>query len=226
MNDFLIIVTSVCWLGILTAISPCPLATNIAAISFVSKKITNPKRVFWAGIFYATGRGLTYTVLSSSIAYFVLSTPEMSHFLQKYTTMILGPILIIVGMILLNLLSFNVNLPVISHNNQSKIGDSGLWGAFALGVIFALSFCPISAAIFFVSLLPIIIKSNSPVTLSLIYGISTSLPVLVFSFSISLSAEKIAKRFNVITIFDKWARGITGIVFILVGIYYTLVSVY
>lgn len=224
MTEYLVAAVSVFWLGILTAISPCPLATNIAAISFVSKQITRPKYVFFAGTCYALGRSLTYALLGGGIAYLMMSTPELSHFLQKYTMMFLGPLLILVGMVLTGLLNFNIKSPALSHENQAKLGKSGMLGAFLLGIVFALTFCPIAAAIFFGSLLPITVKANSPILLPVIYGIATAFPVLIFAFTISLGAEKIAKSFNAIAAFDKWARNITGIIFMLVGIYYTLVA--
>ncbi|MHC4874534.1 MAG: aromatic aminobenezylarsenical efflux permease ArsG family transporter, partial [Planctomycetota bacterium] len=199
MTEFLLASASVFWLGILTAISPCPLATNVAAISFVSKQITRPRYVLLAGTFYALGRSLTYALLGGGIAYLMLSTPELSHFLQKYTNMFLGPLLIIVGMVLAKLINLNIKGPSISHENQTKLGKSGMFGAFLLGIIFALTFCPIAAAIFFGSLLPITVKANSPIILPLIYGIATAFPVLIFAFSISLGAEKIAKSFNALT---------------------------
>ncbi|MHC4874810.1 MAG: aromatic aminobenezylarsenical efflux permease ArsG family transporter [Planctomycetota bacterium] len=224
MSEFILAAASVFWLGILTAISPCPLATNVAAISFVSKQISRPRLVFLAGSFYALGRSFTYALLGGGITYLMLSTPELSHYLQKYTNMFLGPVLIIVGMILSGLINFNIKGPTLSHENQTKLGKSGMLGAFLLGVIFALTFCPIAAAIFFGSLLPITVKANSPIILPLIYGIATAFPVLIFAFSISLGAKKIAKSFNALTAFDKWARNITGVIFILVGVYYTLVA--
>lgn len=208
------------WLGILTSISPCPLATNIAAISFVSKKIGSVQAILLTGILYTFGRMLAYTLLSVVIIYSLISVPEIARFLQKYINIILGPLLIIVGLILINIIKFSFSIGgKLTDRIGAKAEKSGIWGGLLLGFIFALSLCPVSAGIFFGSLLPLSIKFNSTVVLPFIYGIGTAIPVLAFAIVISFSANYVGKVYNQLQKFEWWAQRITGFLFILIGLY-------
>ena len=144
---------SALWFGILTSISPCPLATNIAAISFIGKRLESRRAVVWTGLLYTLGRSLVYVALGALLVASVLSAADASQFLQRYMNRLLGPILILVGMLLLEL----IRLPLPNTGASEKLGRRvepwGVWGGFALGVVFALSFCPVSAVLFFGSLL-------------------------------------------------------------------------
>ncbi len=226
MDSFLLAAASAFWLGILTSISPCPLATNIAAISFIGRRVGNPRRVFLTGLLYTGGRTLTYLVLGIVLVASLLSMSELSLMLQKYMNKLLGPILIIAGMFLLELISLNFSGRGVSDRFQKRAETFGMWGAGLLGIIFALSFCPLSAALFFGSLIPLSLQHNSSITMPLLYGIGTGLPVLVFAIIIAFGAQSLGKAFNILTMIEKWARRITGTIFILVGIYYCLVYIF
>jgi len=226
MNTLLFSAASALWLGILTSISPCPLATNIAAISFISKRITRSRRVILSGISYTLGRMSAYLALAIILLAGAFSIPYLSNFLQKYMNMLLGPVLILAGMFLLELLQLKSFTISPGKKLQQKVETGGLWHAGLLGFIFALSFCPISAGLFFLSLIPLSVKNNSPLLLPLLYGIGTALPVLVFAFLIGLGAHSIAQTYNKLTIFERWARRITGVIFIMVGIYYCLTYIF
>ena len=214
------------WFGILTAISPCPMATNIAAISFVSRKIDNPLKALLEGILYTAGRATAYTALGILIAFSLLNTPYLAFFLQKYMNMFLGPLLIIVGMILLELISFNIFQGGLTQKLHEKFKMMGSLGTLLLGMLFALSFCPTSAALFFGSLLPLTVKFNSSIVLPLTYGIATGLPVLIFAGVIAVGVNKIARIYEKVTSFERKARLLTGIIFIAVGIYYTFTVIF
>lgn len=226
MTGYLLGIVSAFWLGILTSISPCPLATNIAAISFVSRRINHPAKVFLAGLLYTTGRMLTYLILGVLLVSSLLSAPYLSHVLQKYMNQALGPILILVGMVLIELIRFNISGPGASAKIQKRVEALGMWGALLLGVVFALSFCPVSAAIFFGSLLPLALQHESGVILPLAYGVATGLPVFVFAVLTGLGAKRVGQAYNKLIAFEKWARRITGGIFILVGVYYCLVYIF
>ena len=226
MSEILIGAASAFWLGILTAISPCPLATNIAAVSFVGRRIDSPARVFLAGLLYTAGRMLTYLVIGVLLVTSLLSAPHLSFALQKYMNKALGPILILVGMVLLELIRINISGPGINGRMQKRVDALGIWGALLLGVIFALSFCPMSAVLFFGSLLPLALHYESGIVLPAVYGVATGLPVLVFAVLIALGAKSVAGVYNKIVPFEKWARRITGVIFILVGIYYCLYYIF
>ncbi len=223
MNNFLIASASALWLGILTSISPCPLATNIAAISFVGRKVDKPGYVLCTGILYTIGRTITYIVLGIILVSSMLSMPVVSHWLQKYMHKLLGPILIIVAMLLLDMLRFTGKGSNLGQWCQQRAEKFGLGGALFLGLVFALSFCPVSAALFFGSLIPLSVKHSSGIVLPLIYGIGTALPVFAFGILVAFSAGAMAKAFHKVSQFELWARRITGAVFLVIGIYFTLV---
>ncbi|MFH0732281.1 MAG: aromatic aminobenezylarsenical efflux permease ArsG family transporter [Candidatus Omnitrophota bacterium] len=208
------------WLGILTSISPCPLATNVAAISFLSKRIIHPRIVFLSGLAYTIGRMLAYAFLGFIIINSLLSIPALANFLQKYMNKIFGPILILTGLFLIDALKLNIPSFSLSQKHQNKLAESGAGGAFVLGLIFALVFCPISAAIFFGSLIPLALKSKSGTILPFIYGIATGLPVLLFAFIIALGVTSLSRWFHRIAKLEYYTRRITGAIFVLVGLYY------
>jgi cytochrome c biogenesis protein CcdA len=226
MPDIFIAAFSALWLGILTSISPCPLATNIVAISFIDRRIGRTRVVFLTGLLYTLGRMLTYVVLGILLVTSVLAIPQVSHILQKYMNKILGPLLIFVGMILLELIKFNLSGSGLSEKMQKRVESRGILGAGLLGIIFALSFCPISAALFFGSLIPLAVKYRSSFTLPALYGLGTALPVFLFAVLIALGAQSVGKAFNKITQMELWIRRLTGAIFILIGIYYSLVYIF
>ena len=172
----LVTVASAFWLGVLTSISPCPLATNIAAISFIGRQVGSPRRVFLSGFLYALGRTVAYLALGVLLVASVLSVPDLSMFLQRYMNKLLGPLLIIVAMFLLELVSFSIPGAGVSDAMQKRLDALGLWGALPLGMLFALTFCPVSAALFFGSLIPLSVKARSSVLLPGIYGVGTACP--------------------------------------------------
>ena len=220
--EWIFAVGSALWLGILTSISPCPMATNIAAISYVSRNVESSSKVFLTGILYASGRTLVYTILGMLLIMSLLSAPIVSHILQKYMNMVLGPILIIVGMFLLELLTISFKGKDQSEKLSKITEKLGIWGGMFLGVVFALSFCPVSAALFFGSLIPLGIKFQSFIIFPAVYGFATGLPVLIFAGIIAFGAQKIGNIYNKITVIELWFRKITGTIFIVVGIYYSL----
>ena len=226
MDSFFIGSLSALWLGIMTSVSPCPLATNIAAISFIGKRFDSPRMVTITGLVYTFGRMITYVLLSAIVVGSLLTIPHVSNFLQKYMNKLLGPLLILVGMSLLELIKFSTNSVSINDNMQKRVTSMGIIGAGLLGIIFALSFCPISAALFFGSLIPLAMKQQSVIILPLLYGIGTALPVLVFAVLLSISTTLVSNAFSKITHFELWARRITGVIFIVVGIYYCLVFIF
>lgn len=226
MAEFLLAVASAFWLGILTSISPCPLATNIAAISFVGRRVASPFRVFLTGLLYTGGRTLTYLVLGVLLVSSLLSAPAVSHLLQKYMNKLLGPLLILVGMILLELIQLKFSGSGVSGKMQKRVEAMGMWGALPLGVVFALSFCPVSAGLFFGGLIPVALQYESGFIIPSAYGLATGLPVLVFAVLIALGAKRVGQAYNKLVAFERWARRITGVIFIGVGIYYCLSQIF
>jgi cytochrome c biogenesis protein CcdA len=226
MDSSVIAAGTALWLGILTSISPCPLATNIAAITYVSKGLGSTGRILATGVFYTAGRALTYIALAALVVSSVLSIPQLSQFLQTFMNKLLGPVLILVGMFLLGLLSFNFSTSPGAGALEDRLQRWGLLGALFLGVLFALSFCPVSAALFFGSLTPLALKWGSSATLPALYGIGTGLPVLVFAFLIAAGTQSVSRAFNKLMLVEKWGRTATGVVFVGVGIYFSLAYIF
>ncbi|MFC1646155.1 aromatic aminobenezylarsenical efflux permease ArsG family transporter [Candidatus Omnitrophota bacterium] len=220
MIEIMLPLVSALWLGILTSISPCPLATNIAAVSFLSKKINHPKLVLQSSIAYTVGRMLTYAILGVVIITSLASVPAIANFLQKYMNKILCPVLLIVGLFLLDLIKMNIPNFSISQGKQTALAESGVKGAFILGVVFALSFCPIAAALFFGSLIPLALKSTHGIILPFFYGLGTGIPVVIFALGIAMGVTSFSRWFHKATTLELYTRKITGIIFILVGIYF------
>ena len=226
MGEYALGITSAIWLGILTSISPCPLATNIAAISYIGRRVGNSRQVLLTGLLYTLGRTLAYLALGILLVAGALSVPQLSMFLQNYMNKLLGPILIVVAMFLLELIQVNFSGSGISESMQKRVNMLGIWGALLLGVVFALTFCPVSAALFFMGLIPVSLKVNSGILLPCLYGVGTALPVLIFATILALSAQSIGKAFNLMTQVEWWARRVTGVLFLVVGFYYSLKFIY
>jgi len=217
---------SALWLGILTSISPCPLASNIAAVSFIVKKIEHPLYVFNSGVFYTLGRVIGYTVLGVLITSSLLSIPQTSYFLQHYLNRIIGPVLIITGFMLLGAFHIPFLNSSVSVKTAERVKDIGAFGSLLLGIMFALSFCPISAAIFFGSLIPLALKNSSQIVMPSLYGVGTGLPVLGFAVVLTFGVTNLEKIFKQVRALEYWMKRVTGISFILVGIYYVSAHIF
>ena len=222
----LFLLFSAVWLGILTSISPCPLATNIAAISFISHRITHRNIVFLSGVLYTVGRSITYIVIGVLIVEAFVNIPVLSDFLQRYINKILGILLILVGMVLLELLPVNLPSMSVSGKTAKKLVEGGILGSLFLGILFALAFCPVSAALFFGGLIPIAIKAKSGFALPLIYGVGTGLPVLLFAVLVSAGIGYISSVYSRVTQLEFYTKRVTGTILILVGIYYVLSHIF
>jgi cytochrome c-type biogenesis protein len=210
------------WLGILTSISPCPLATNVAAMSFIGKDLASPRRVLLTGVLYTLGRSLAYAVLAALLIASVFAIPDLSFWLSTYMNQFLGPVLIAVGIVLLGFVRIKFATSCVSDKAGERFGRSGSWGAGLLGILFALSFCPVSAALFFGSLLPLAVKNGSSVLLPSAYGAGTGVPVFVFAVLIALGAQSVGKAFRALAKIEWWTRRIAGGLFLAAGIYYAL----
>ena len=191
METYLLGAATALWLGILTSISPCPLATNVAAISYIGRRVGNTRAVFASGVLYTLGRMLAYVALAALLVASLLSAPGVSLWLQKYMHKLIGPLLILLGMVLLELLTlgrFNVGLGSRLHERAARWG---MWGAGLMGILFALTFCPVSAVLYFGNLIPLSVKYDSALVLPSLYGLGTGLPVLVFAVVIAFGAESV-----------------------------------
>jgi len=214
------------WLGILTAISPCPLATNIAAISFIGRDVGHWSRILASGLAYTLGRVLAYVLVAAIIVASVLSLPQLASFLQTRMNQFLGPLLILMGIVLVGWIKVPVPWKGVSEAVQRRAAGAGIFGAGFLGLIFALSFCPMSAGLFFGSLIPLSVGAQSRVVLPALFGIGTGLPVFAFAVMIAIGAGSVARTFHALSWLERWARLGTGVVFIIVGIYFVVTQIF
>lgn len=247
MAAYAVALAAAVYLGLLTSISPCPLATNIAAISYVGRRVGSPRAVLWAGVLYTLGRAMVYLILAWGITSMALSMTGISLALQKSIHLVLGPIFILLGMLLLGLITSTGGGSLLGEKWQQRIDQMGLGGAFIMGIVFALSFCPTSAAWFF-GLLALVLGSASgavsvalakiglsfpqsplpggTVVLPLVYGIATAAPVVLMAALLAYGAHWVGKAYNMLGLVERVARVAAGWVFILLGLYFTLVYVF
>jgi cytochrome c biogenesis protein CcdA len=210
-------------LGLMTAISPCPLATNIAALGYVSRRVTEHRHAVITGALYTLGRMFSYSVIGIVIIVAGLEIPGVALFLQDFGEQVLGPLLIVVGVIMLSINKVSLSLGGGRLSSIGvKVADWGMIGGFLLGAIFALAFCPYSAVLFFGVLIPLALKSTGGVALPAVYAIGTGLPVLVFGVLMSLGVARISTWLNAVTRVEKIIRIVISIVFIGIGIYYVV----
>lgn len=209
-------------LGLTTAISPCPLATNITATAYLSKNITEKRKVLFSGVFYTLGRMFSYTTLGF-VFYFGASQFKIAKLLQGIGGAWLGVALVIAGILMLDLVKFNIPLfeklkPKVNEEKQK----GGYWNAFIMGVAFALAFCPFSGVIYFGVLIPMTIAAPSGLLLPPIFSIATGLPVIIIAWILAYSMANIGKFYSNIKGLEKWFRRVIAALFIVVGVYYIL----
>jgi sulfite exporter TauE/SafE len=208
-------------LGLMTAISPCPLATNISAIGFISRNIDDKKRVFVNGLVYTLGRAISYTGLALIIS-LGASQLDISRFFQGWGEKLLAPLLIIIGILMLDVIK--INFPAFSGLSE-RIGNKGkgsYLNTLLLGIVFALAFCPYSGVLYFAMLIPVTVASSDGLFLPVIFALATGLPVIIFAWLLAYSVGSIGRLYNHIKSFELWFRRIVAILFISAGIYYLI----
>jgi cytochrome c-type biogenesis protein len=218
------------FIGLMTAISPCPLATNITAIAYISKRIDNSRHTLLTGFIYTLGRMAAYIAVASIIVFFGMNIQIIALGLQQYGELLLGPFLVLCGIYLLDIFHFD-RLPGIdwfsgfTSGMSGRLADKGYLGAFLLGVIFALSFCPFSAVLFFAMLIPLAVGAGDPVIIPSVFALATALPVIIISFILAQGIGKCKKMIEKIGAAEIWIRQAVAAVFLVVGIY-SIVTIY
>ena len=212
-------------LGLLTAISPCPLATNIAAIGFISKDIENRQRIFLNGMLYTLGRVIAYTLLGIiliSILKEGASVFGIQKAVGKWGELLLGPLLLIIGLFML--FGSRLNLPKFGFDCKGEgLAKKGGWGAFLLGVLFAMAFCPSSGVFYFGMLIPMSVTATAGWMLPILFAVATALPVLVVAWILAFSVEKVGEFYGKMQSIQKWLNIIVGALFVIIGIYYCII---
>ena len=212
-------------LGLLTALSPCPLATNIAAVGFIGRDIENRRRIFLSGLLYTLGRIVAYTVLGVVLIGILREGASLfgiQKFIAKYGKMIIGPALLVIGLFML----FGHRLPLPSFGfkgNGEGIAKRGGWGAFLLGVLFALAFCPTSGVFYFGMLIPMSATATAGYLLPVVFAVATALPVLVIAWILAFSAQRIGVVYGRMQSVQKWLNRVVGVLFVAIGAYYCVI---
>ena len=214
------------WTGVITSVSPCPLATNIAALTYIAKHSGSHKMaVLGHGLLYAMGRALAYVVIGFLLVKSLLSAPSFSFFMQKYGNQALSPILVLAGMYMLDM--FGRGFEGFNVFNLSKFKTSaGAMSSLLMGLVFALAFCPISAALYFGVILPLAAKNASPFYLPLLYGIGTALPVMGLAVILDFGLKKISFVTGMAAKFEKYAKPAAAWAFIACGVYLGLKDIF
>ncbi|MFW6101660.1 MAG: aromatic aminobenezylarsenical efflux permease ArsG family transporter [Bacteroidota bacterium] len=209
-------------LGLMTAISPCPLATNISAIGFIGKDIENRNKVFYNGLIYTLGRAVTYTGLAAVI-FLGADHLSLSGWFQQYGEKLLGPLLLIIGLFMLGL--FKINFPGVSRYMQryQEKGVSSYGEVLFIGILFALAFCPYSGVLYFGMLIPMTLSSGSGLVLPVVFAVATGIPVIIFAWLLAYTIAGVGKFYNGLKIFEKWFRRVVAALFIGIGLYYVII---
>lgn len=210
-------------LGLITAMSPCPLATNITATAWLSRDITNKRAVLLNGVMYTLGRMFTYTSLGM-LFYFGASKFKIAQALQSIGGVWLGIALVIFGILMMDIIKIP-GFPGIGKILEGKNLKRGFLNSFLLGVLFALAFCPYSGVIYFVVLIPMTIAAPSGLLLPPVFAIATGLPVIAISWLLAYSVNSVGKFYNGIKNFEKWFKMVVASVFIVTGLYYIIISI-
>lgn len=209
-------------LGLLTAVSPCPLATNITAIGFISKNIESKDRTFLLGILYTIGRMVAYSLLGALLIWMLrrgFDTFDLQSKVSQWGEMLLSPVLIVMGLVML----FGDRLPLSGFglNASEKSGRlRGAWGSLLLGILFAMAFCPTSGMFYFGMLIPMSASATGGYALPAVYALATGLPVVIVAWIIAYSIGNIAGFYKKMQVFQKWLNRMVAVLFIIVGIYY------
>jgi len=211
------------FIGLMMAISPCPLVTNITAIAYVSKKIGSGNQTLITGLVYTAGRMITYVAIASLIVFTGLTAQAIALPLQQYGDLLLGPLFLVIGILMLDVISFPTSLGGGRVATlRENLSDRGHAGSFLLGALFALSFCPFSAVLFFGMLIPLAIRAGDGIIIPAIFAFATGLPVILLSLVLVTSVGRLGSILKKIQTFELWTRRIAGVIFIVAGIYFCI----
>ncbi|MGD9491117.1 MAG: aromatic aminobenezylarsenical efflux permease ArsG family transporter [Methanoregulaceae archaeon] len=212
------------FIGLLMTFSPCPLATNITAIAFISKKIGDSRHTLLVGSLYSLGRMAAYIGLTALIVYAGLNIQAVSFFLQEYGEKLIGPFLVVMGILMLEIVDIP---PIRGHGWLQKLelylGEKGYLGGFLLGVVFALALCPFSAVLFFGMLIPIALKTGDALLVPAVFAIATALPVIIISLVLVQGVNRVSGMMSTVQKMEKWIKRAVAAVFIVIGLYYIVI---
>jgi len=212
-------------LGLLTAISPCPLATNITAVGFIGRNVDNKRRIFWRGVLYTVGRIIAYSLLGAVLINILRNGADLFSIqkgVSKWGEMLMAPAMLLIGLFLL--FGDKLQLPKFGFSGNVKVEKfKGVWGSLFLGMLFAMAFCPTSGVLYFGMLIPLSAQTSGGYLLPVVFALATGLPVILVAWLIAYSMAEVGKFYNRIKIFQKWFNRVVAVLFILVGFYYAYI---
>lgn len=212
-------------LGVLTSISPCPLATNITAIAYISKDIKTAGHTVMSGLFYTLGRGISYTLLASLI-FFGISVFSIAGIFEGWGDKVLGPVLILISLTMFGIINFDLGRGGGKPEKLKQwLAGKGHIGSMLLGMLFALAFCPYSGVLFFGMLIPLTLSAGEGLVLPAVFALGTGIPVVLFAFLIAFSLEKVSRAFQAVQKTEKVMRYTVASVFMATGLYYSYILV-
>ncbi len=212
-------------LGLLTAVSPCPLATNITAIGYIGRDMGSRRRLFWSGVLYTVGRIIAYSVLGAILIYILRSGADMFSIqkgVSKWGEMLVAPVMLLIGLFML--FGDRFSLPKFGFSGNLESNKlKGLWGSLLLGMLFAMAFCPTSGVLYFGMLIPMSAQATTGYLLPIVFASATGLPVIMVAWILAYSVSEVGKFYNRMKIFQKWFNLIVALLFIAVGLYYAYI---
>ena len=213
------------FIGLMMAISPCPLTTNMTAIAYVSRRIESSRHTLLVGFLYTIGLAATYVSIAALIVYVGLNIQDIALFLQQYGSLLLGPLLVLIGLVMLEVIRLDgIKTPLKTEKLKERLANHGYLGSFLLGVVFALAFCPFSAVLYFGMLIPLALRTGDAFIVPAVFAFATGLPVILFSFMLVSGVSRLGVILHKVQTFEKWMRKIVAVVFILAGAYYILLN--
>lgn len=212
-------------LGLLTAVSPCPLATNITVIGYIGRNMGSRRRLFWSGVLYTVGRIIAYSALGGVLIYILRSGADMFSIqkgVSKWGEILVAPVMLLIGLFML--LGDRLPLPKFGFSGNLELEKlKGLWGSLLLGILFAMAFCPTSGVLYFGMLIPMSAQASAGYLLPIVFAFATGLPVILVAWILAYSVAEVGRFYNRMKIFQKWFNLIVALLFIGVGLYYAYI---
>ena len=110
------------FIGLVMAISPCPLVTNLTAVAYIAQRSEGGRHTLLVGSLYTLGRIAAYVGIASLIVVLGLNIQAIAQFLQLYGERILGPLLIGIGVGTYSSIFVASALVVDLHKDTKKLG--------------------------------------------------------------------------------------------------------
>ena len=210
-------------LGLLFSFDACPMLANIAAISYISRDLTNKKRLIIKCLWFIFGKILMLVILASALIFLIKSGSEILNFgkfFLKYWETILISFLVTFGLLLLFAHKISWLKIAFSVEKLEKNAKKDNFGIFVLGAVLSLAFCPTNAVLFFGILIPLSVSvSYGFFALPFIFSLTTALPVIIIALIMVFSIKNIDKFYKIADKYSKIAIKVTGILLILAALF-------